>query len=67
MKGVGAILVDVEDVHGNGAGFDRGGEGGDGEVGLGEHAEEVDGGDVEQLDRVDEEDSDAGCGLGGHV
>ena len=27
----------------------------------------VDGGDVEELDRVDEEDSDAGCGFGGHV
>ena len=69
MRGeAGAVRVDVEDPHGDGAGFERGGEERGGEVGFGEHAEEVDGGEVEKLGRVDEEDSDAGRrrGVGGH-
>ena len=67
MKPVRAILVDVEDFHGDGTGFERGWERKGGEVRLGEHAEEVDGGEVEELDRVDEEDPDAGCGFRSHV
>ena len=67
VKPAGAILVDVEDFHGDGTGFERGREERGGEVGWGEHAEEVDGGEVEELDRVDEEDSDAGCGFRRHV
>ncbi len=67
MEVGGAGLVDVEDVDGDGAGFERGGEGGGGEVGFGEHGEDVDGGEVDELDGgVDEEDADAGCGGGGH-
>lgn len=33
---------------------------------MGDHAEDVNGGKVEELDGVDEEDTDAGCGFRSH-
>lgn len=68
LKRIGAALVDVDDLDRDGAGFERRGEEGDGgEEGVGDHAEDVNGGKVEQLDGVDEEDTDAGCGFRSHL
>lgn len=67
MERIGPSLVDVEDFHRNGAGFERRGEGLEGgDVGFGEHAEDVDRGKVEDLDQVDEQNADADCGFGSH-
>lgn len=66
MECIGASFTDVEDFHGDGPGFEGARQLQVGDVGLGEHAEEVDGGKVEELDGVDEEDTDAGGGFGRH-
>ena len=64
---VGALLVDVDDLHGYGTCFDeiwQEGKGGD--IGLRQHVEEINGGEIEELRGVDEEDTDASCSLGSH-
>ena len=64
---VGALLVDVEDFHGYGIGLEelwQEGKGGD--VGWRQHIEEIDGGEIEKLRGVDEEDTDTSCSLGSH-
>ena len=64
---IGASLVDVEDLHGYGTCLDeiwQEGKGGD--VGLRQHVEEINGGEIEELRGVNEEDTDTSCGLGSH-
>ncbi len=67
LEFIGPSLADVEDFHGNGAGFERCGEHDEvGEEFFGERAEDVDRGQVEELDFINEENTDAGCGFGRH-
>ena len=61
------VVADVDDVHGDSAGFEGRGHVGVREVGGVEHSEDVDGGEVEELDGVDEEDADAGWRFRSHL
>ena len=55
LEFIGPSLADVEDLHGNGAGFERRREHDEvGEEILGERAEDVDRGQVEELDFINE-------------
>lgn len=60
------MVADIDDLHGDGASFEGRGHDGVGEVEGVEHGEDVDGGEVEELDGVDEEDADAGWGFWSH-
>ena len=64
---IGAGLVDVDDFHRYGFCLDGvRQEGKDGDVGFRKYVEEINGGEIEELNGVNEEDADASCSFGSH-
>ena len=64
---IGASLVDVDDLHRYGICLDGvWHEGKDGDVGFRKYVEEINGGEIEELNGVNEEDTDASYSLGSH-